>query len=415
MSEVDPAKAGSKVFSLPTRTCAPNPSPSRDSLERKTNAPFDDPPEEERGLESHVPELSLTRSNYEETPEACEAMGNTVVRDKSKEDPVLGIMPGGVVSDGRDSHANTKGREEELETKNNEAEDKREKSDVNVSCDGNDVAKNGISTESDEAIATRLAVEWAEEALTPKGETVGAEGREGTDNQSFDFSYPNFKVHSPANFFGADAARGVCFDDIKYSYASVHVAAHKVAKLYADQYNNQILHYIEEWERVISSRIQGRIMQFNKLRFDLNHYERKLDGLRTKKERENTRKKSQASPKASERFDRNELKLSGSREACDAYGESLLLLIDETTERAWRDFYPLLLRSMQFDINLSADQAGIFSGFDETMTILKAIGVEKGLNIEGRVKILKDSRPEEFYTGKKKVVRPIVLSNLYEV
>eukprot|EP00566_Odontella_aurita_P000138 CAMPEP_0113548626 /NCGR_PEP_ID=MMETSP0015_2-20120614/12993_1 /TAXON_ID=2838 /ORGANISM="Odontella" /LENGTH=543 /DNA_ID=CAMNT_0000449267 /DNA_START=220 /DNA_END=1851 /DNA_ORIENTATION=+ /assembly_acc=CAM_ASM_000160 len=299
--------------------------------------------------------------------------------------------------------------------------------------------------ESDEELAKRLAMEWAEEAEEWKGppqaesrddaiiqpcDTAETESTHSHDSGSLvpqsgaartdkdpvpqsigeeDELPTQRQSHQPLIIEGSD------FDEVHHSYGAVHEASHKLTLLYLDQYSSSIIKYVEEWDQVVSTRIHGRLLEFEKQKLKLEHYVQKVDSLRTGIQKRETRNK-QVSPKASQRFDRNELKLGGAREAYESYGESLLLLLEEITIRAWRDCLPLLMRVMEYDINHSKDQAKIFSTLNKTVEILETLGTGREVDPNGRIQALKEWKPEEIYTGGKHVVPPVHSTrDVYEV
>eukprot|EP00567_Pseudictyota_dubia_P013546 CAMPEP_0197449876 /NCGR_PEP_ID=MMETSP1175-20131217/23250_1 /TAXON_ID=1003142 /ORGANISM="Triceratium dubium, Strain CCMP147" /LENGTH=514 /DNA_ID=CAMNT_0042982137 /DNA_START=373 /DNA_END=1917 /DNA_ORIENTATION=- len=311
---------------------------------------------------------------------------------------------------------------------------------IKEELDGKPEAK---PAESDEEIARRLAKQWEEEAEEWKGSPVDAAddaiiqacGTDVTESiVSHDSSVPELaadnKPRTPPASKGKKNEKekiphqqafpplvvdGSDFDKVDHSYGAVHEAAHKLTDLYADQYSSNIIKYVEEWDKASYTRIQGRLLEFERMKSNLEHYVQKVDGLRSGiKKREGSNRK--ISPKASQRFDRNELKLGGAREAYDSYGESLLLLLEEVTDRAWRDCFPLLMRAMQFDVNFSSDQAKVFSALNETVERLEKLGVGREVDPDGRIRSLKESKPEEIYTGGKNVVPPVHSTrDVYEV
>lgn len=296
--------------------------------------------------------------------------------------------------------------------------------------------------ETDEEMAVRLAKEWEDEAEEWKGPSAEKEdeksvikacatGETESSEESKDLTEPESPVENkphasvPRNHkkdpppqhepFQSLVFDGSDFDEVHHSFVAVHEASHKLTVLYSDQYSSNIIKYVEEWDKAASTRIHGRLLEFDRMKLNLEHYVQKVDGLRTgikKRERRSRR----VSPKASQRFDRNELKLSGAREAYDSYGESLLLFLEEVTERAWRDCFPLLMRAMQYDINFSADQARVFSSLNETVEMLEELGAAREVDPDGRIRTLKDSKPEEIYTGGRHVVPPVHSTrDVYEV
>lgn len=196
------------------------------------------------------------------------------------------------------------------------------------------------------------------------------------------------------------------FFDIDNSFASVHQTSYKLSGMYMNQYYEQAIQYVQDWLKVISDRVNSRLMEFESHQEKLSHYRGKVEKLNAEAEKQAKHNKT-LSPKRADKLERNMLKLNGAREAHDSYGESLYLFMDEVTERAWKDMYPLLLRTFEFDRNYSRDQAKVFTKLTKTVTVLKSIGDKEGLDPTGRLHELKVKKPEELYTGEQEVVRPV--------
>lgn len=188
--------------------------------------------------------------------------------------------------------------------------------------------------------------------------------------------------------------------EMEDSYAAVHKSIHDLSIMYTQQYNQDIITYAENWSKAVSDRVKARQLQFQELDKKLQHYTKKVDTLREKN--------NGSAGKQFERLERNELKLRGAREAYDNSGQSLILLMEELTERSWKDFFPLLMRTMSFDLSYATDMASIFVKLNNTIPNLVNIGEEHKLNPDGRLGSIETSHPEELYTGTKRMVRPVL-------
>ena len=109
-------------------------------------------------------------------------------------------------------------------------------------------------------------------------------------------------------------------------------------------------------------------------------------------------------------LDRNRLKLDGAREVFTMYGQSLILLIDEVVNRAWRDVLPVLLRSINLDMHQSKSIASIYAASEALASELELLGMEHAVYFQGRLKEVKELHPEEIYTGTESIVRPVLKS-----
>lgn len=136
------------------------------------------------------------------------------------------------------------------------------------------------------------------------------------------------------------------------SYFDIHKDAYKDTTSKLDDHS-QLVSYVEDWEQIVTKRVQSKYGEYAKHRNSLNHYAKKVDSLLAEEERLKDRGK-QMKPKQLEKLDRNQDKLTGARETHDSVGESLLMLMDEVIIRSYRDAFPLLKRSISFEGDFAA-------------------------------------------------------------
>ncbi len=142
-----------------------------------------------------------------------------------------------------------------------------------------------------------------------------------------------------------------------------------------------------------SNRIEGRLIEFRKMRSSYAHYVDKVAGLHEKADKQKAKSKQvpkAASPRLASKLERNVVKLSGAEEAHDDYGRSLLLYIDEVTTTYWKDFVPLLHMFMKFSMNGSSDTTVVMKRLEKVDAILK----KSEIGVTGRLEALKTSPPE---------------------
>ena len=162
----------------------------------------------------------------------------------------------------------------------------------------------------------------------------------------------------------------------KFSTVDVYLSAFQLGEDHAKLFKTSIIDYVTEWYEIVTSRVKARTIEFTRLKANLLHYQKKVQGLdesteKARRQAENTASKQPAPTDTSLRgmfnsmamtrsdstrnkletqLDRNCLKLDGAREVFTMYGQSLILLIDEVVNRAWRDVLPVLLRSINLDM-----------------------------------------------------------------
>ena len=233
---------------------------------------------------------------------------------------------------------------------------------------------------------------------------------------------------------GDDANKTV--DRPKFSTVDVHLSAFQLGEDHARLFKTSIIDYVVEWHEIVTSRVQARVIEFTRLKANLVHYTKKVGGLVESTEKARRQAKTNASKqpaptdtslrgmfnsmamtrsdstrgKLEAQLDRNRLKLGGAREVFTMYGQSLILLIDEVVNRAWRDILPVLLRSINLDMHQSKIMASIFAASQVLASELELLGEEHTIDMQGRLQNVKELHPEEIYTGTESIVRPVLRS-----
>lgn len=138
------------------------------------------------------------------------------------------------------------------------------------------------------------------------------------------------------------------------------------------------------------NRIEGKLIEYRRLRRSYAHYTDKVQGLHEKVDRQKKRA-SGASKRLESKLDRNRLKLSGAEEAHNDLGRSLLALIEEVTLHYWKDLVPLLHMMIQFSVSHTSDMATVMSKLEVVDVMLESISEEYGTSVAGR---LEDLKPE---------------------
>jgi hypothetical protein len=178
-------------------------------------------------------------------------------------------------------------------------------------------------------------------------------------------------------------------------YSDIHrnVCTQSRLRTWTNEYVNQVVQYLESWKKVNSTRIRAGLHEFNEMCKNLRHYQKKTEGLKGSRDQE--------------RYERNHQKLLGSLESHTSYSEKLLRYIEETTERGWKDFYPLLLNAMDFDLSYAAGQYKYSSHMTTVIENLKKIGEEYGLQQHGRLQELELEPLGDVYTGLRTISTPL--------
>ncbi|EED90903.1 predicted protein [Thalassiosira pseudonana CCMP1335] len=190
---------------------------------------------------------------------------------------------------------------------------------------------------------------------------------------------------------------GKSLDCPDLSFMALFNASDDINQHYAEKFRTYIIGYLEQWERIVSTRIEGRMIEFRKMRQDYSHYVNKTQVLHEKADKQKARSKlipAKASPRLASKLDRNILKLSGAEEAHDDYGRSLLLYIELVTSTYWKDLIPLLNMLCEFYLASSSDYADIMAKLQTTDANLRKLAMDHGVGMGGRLQALKAKRPE---------------------
>jgi len=173
------------------------------------------------------------------------------------------------------------------------------------------------------------------------------------------------------------------------SFAAVHLQLHKKNKAYHKKYIEHILTYASDWERILSTRVNKHLKHAEKLRVDLDHYQKKVEELNKDANKTMTKGKS-VSDKGVDKLKRNEQKLVNARREHEQFVSDLCGFMEEIMERGWKDLHPLLVKMAQFDVTLSGEEAKLLStGMVAVVGELKVLaGKHPNMNPTGRLKEL---------------------------
>jgi len=181
--------------------------------------------------------------------------------------------------------------------------------------------------------------------------------------------------------------------DTVCSYSSVHDLLGAKTSSYADKYKQFVIDYALEWEKVVTERINAGLKKAELLRRDLDHYQKKTEALRLSVNQVLAKGKSVKSD-TQEKLRRNEEKLMSAKQSYNKAATDLCILMEEITERSWRDLHPLLVKAAQFDTTLSNDESKVLGSLNQVVSQLKQIATSNGLSPQPRLKDLASLQPE---------------------
>jgi hypothetical protein len=183
------------------------------------------------------------------------------------------------------------------------------------------------------------------------------------------------------------------------SYYDVHKDLFKDTKTKMNEHSH-IVQYVEDWEKIVNECVQSRYVEYSKIRSGLCHYEKKVDSLLADIEKLK-QKNRQVHAKQIEKLERNQVKLEGTRKTHDKSGELLLMFMDEVVLRSWRDAFPLLRKSIEFEVAFAAVNQKNMVKLDAPLRLLEIIGSRESVEREGRLATFENCNPEDIYTGPK--------------
>lgn len=185
--------------------------------------------------------------------------------------------------------------------------------------------------------------------------------------------------------------------DSVLSYLSIQEGVSGKAKMYTQKYSQFVIDYAVEWEKVVTSRVNTGLKNAEQLRVELDHYQRKVESLRQTANATMAKGK-QVDQKSGERLTRNEEKLVKVRQTYNNFVAGLCTLIDEVTDRSWRDLHPLMVKIAQFEVTVSGDEAKALASLNTIVNEMKRLAVTHGIKPQARLKDLDSLEPKMLST-----------------
>jgi hypothetical protein len=177
------------------------------------------------------------------------------------------------------------------------------------------------------------------------------------------------------------------------SYCSAHDTLGAKTKSYILKYQQFVLEYAVEWEKIICTRVNNGLKSAETLRRELDHYQKKVEAMRLVVNSAMAKGKNVKSEQQ-EKLRRNEEKLISSKQTYNNVATDLCILMEEVVERSWRDLHPLLIKCAQFDQTLSNDESTILAALTQVVSELKQCATVHGISPQPRLKDLASLKPE---------------------
>lgn len=151
------------------------------------------------------------------------------------------------------------------------------------------------------------------------------------------------------------------------------------------EFQSHILDYVNEWEWVVTTRIDAELKLSRKQAADRAHYESKVEALRKKSNELETRGKVTPTGTA-EKLKRNEEKLKEAFEIYELAAGKLCVLIEEATAGGWRDLYPLVQNVMKWEAHRVESENDIYAKLLPTSEVLMLTYMESDKSSKLQIK-----------------------------
>lgn len=191
---------------------------------------------------------------------------------------------------------------------------------------------------------------------------------------------------------------GGTLEDNSNSYSAIHQNLAKKIEGYSDKYQQFVVEYVMEWEKVVSTRINAGLKTTETLRRDLDHYQRKVEELHIQVNKALAKGK-MVDDKTKEKLKRNEEKYAKAKESYNNAARDMCMLLEETVDRGWKDLHPILVKMAQFDMTLAGEESKSLAEMDVVVTALKALATSNDLKATGRLKELSAQEVSLLFTG----------------
>jgi len=150
------------------------------------------------------------------------------------------------------------------------------------------------------------------------------------------------------------------------SIVHINEAASKEAENNAKEFRAKIVEYAAEWEEIVTGLVDQEMNNARKLGKDKSHYDGKVEKLRQEINKLENSGRPTPDTKA-ERLKRNEDKL---KEAFIAYEEAAsktCFLIEEVVKSGWKDLYPFVKSTMNWEINRVQGESELFADLPDAV------------------------------------------------
>mmetsp|Transcript_48215 Transcript_48215/g.73400 ORF Transcript_48215/g.73400 Transcript_48215/m.73400 type:complete len:318 (+) Transcript_48215:191-1144(+) len=142
------------------------------------------------------------------------------------------------------------------------------------------------------------------------------------------------------------------------------------AKVDAHEYREHVIDYVEEWEKIVTARVESGLKEVRTLHADRNHYENKVEQLRQKEHDMEAKGKTFPASQA-EKLERNETKLTHAFTVHESCASKLCVIIEAATRDGWKDLYHVVKNYIQWESNRVGQESEIYCQLSGALTAMK--------------------------------------------
>lgn len=154
------------------------------------------------------------------------------------------------------------------------------------------------------------------------------------------------------------------------SLCIVQRVASAQAEMNAQEYFEHIISYAEEWDKIVTQRIDRELKNVRKLQNDRSHYEKKVENLRQRVS--DLQEKGKPNLTQEEKLIRNEAKLKEAYNYHEEEADKLCTLIEAATYDGWKDLYTFVKNLMKWESNRVGRESDIYSHLAHLLESMKA-------------------------------------------
>lgn len=167
-----------------------------------------------------------------------------------------------------------------------------------------------------------------------------------------------------------------------HSYCSIERQMSALNNKYATNIEQYCVDYVNEWEIVVTTRVEAAVSKAEELKKTWQHYDKKYQGL-SENEAKVTDRGKELRQSDKDKLKRNEEKLDVAKQEFDKAATTACHLIDSAVDCAWMDMTPIVFRltNMELDRLGGKDSAALTKSLTDLVTKLKEFAQEHKLNL----------------------------------